>query len=301
MPEVVRIQHTIARPITLEGFGFWTGKDIRVEFHPALPGTGVVFIRTDLPGEPQIPASVEYQIKKPRQTSLRCGDAQVDMVEHLLAALYGLNIDNCKVCVNQPEMPGFDGSSRVFASALIKTGISPQPARRPTRIVYKKIKVGDNDHWIEVRPSYTGKTSFVYHLDYPQGTSIPSQSFRYVFDPENFITQLVSCRTFLMKEEADQLLAAGKCQRVTTKDVLVFDENGPIDNTLLFPDECVRHKLLDMIGDFSLGQCDWVGEFIAYRSGHQMSADCVRALLKDTVLIETDVVPVHENSFAAKV
>lgn len=300
MAEPVRMQHTITKPVVLEGFGFWSGKDVRVEFRPALPGTGIVFIRTDLPGQPRITASADHQISKPRQTSLRQNDAQVDMIEHLMAALVGLQIDNCEIHVDQQEMPGLDGSSRFFTEVLLKAGIVAQPASRPQRVVYKKLRVGDENHWIEVNPSYTGKTCFIYHLDYPKDSPIASQSFRYISTPENFITQLVACRTFLTKPEADQLLDAGLCQRVSPKDVLVFDKDGPMENQMLFPEECARHKLLDMLGDFSLGQCDWVGEFVAFRSGHQMNVDCVKMLLDKTVYIESDVVPVHENLFTRK-
>lgn len=300
MAEPVRMQHTITKPVVLEGFGFWSGQDVRVEFRPALPGTGIVFVRTDLPNQPRIPACVHNQVSKPRQTSLRQDDVQVDMIEHLMASLVGLQIDNCEIDVDRQEMPGLDGSSRFFTEALLKAGIVAQPAFRPQRVVYKKVRVGDDRHWIEVNPSYTGKTCFVYHLDYPEGSPIASQSFRYIATPENFITQLVACRTFLTKAEADQLLDAGLCGRVSTKDVLVFDRDGPIDNQMLFPDECARHKLLDMLGDFALGQCDWVGEFVAFRSGHQMNVDCVKKLLDKTVYIESDVVPIHENLFTQK-
>ena len=111
----------------------------------------------------------------------------------------------------------------------------------------------------------------------------------------------MSCRTFLTKDEADQLLAMGLCMRVSPRDVLVFDENRkPIDNTLLFSDECARHKVLDMLGDFSLGGCDWVGEFVAYRSGHHLNVDCVRELLKKTVYFESDRVESHTSTFKTK-
>ncbi len=147
---------------------------------------------------------------------------------------------------------------------------------------------------------YLDKTCFIYHLDYPEDSPISSQSFRYVSAPENFITQIVACRTFLTKQEADQLLDAGLCQRVSSQDVLVFDKDGPIENKMLFPEECARHKLLDMLGDFSLGQCDWVGEFVAFRSGHHLNVECVKALLDKTVYIESDVVPIHKNLFTRK-
>ncbi|MCL2349622.1 MAG: UDP-3-O-acyl-N-acetylglucosamine deacetylase [Planctomycetaceae bacterium] len=301
MPETARMQQTLAKPSTVEGFGFWTGKDVRVELHPAPVGAGVYFVRVDLPERPVIPVIPECHAIKPRQTSLAKDGVQIDMTEHLLAALYGFNIDNCEVRINAAEMPGIDGSSRVFASAILQGGITTQPAIRPRRIVYKNIRVGDDEHWIEAKPSFNGLTTFVYHLDYGPNSPIERQSYRFVFSPENFVLHLMSCRTFLTKREADQLLAAGMCSRVSPKDVLVFDDDKkPIDNKLIYPDECARHKVLDMLGDFSLGNCDWVGELVAYRSGHHLNIDCVRELLKKTVLLESDTVSAHTTALTAK-
>ena len=301
MSEMVRMQHTLAKPAIVEGFGFWTGQDIRIEFHPARTDVGLSFVRVDLPNQPVIPVSPEYHLRKPRQTSLVNGDAQVDMIEHVLAALYGLQIDNCEIRVNAPEMPGIDGSSQFFAAAILKAGIITQPAIRSKRVVYKEFRVGTEDNWIEVKPSYNGQTKFVYHLDYGDDNPIQRQSFRYIFSPENFILQLMSCRTFLTKAEADQLLAMGLCSRVTPRDVLVFgDQHLPINNNLLFQNECARHKVLDMLGDFALGGCDWVGEFTAYRSGHHLNVECVKELQQKTVYIESNIVSSHANSFHAK-
>ena len=301
MPELVRMQHTLAKPAIVEGFGFWTGLDIRVEFHPAKAGTGLNFVRVDLPNQPVIPVAADYHFHKPRQTSLASRDAQVDMIEHVTAALFGLQIDNCEIRVNAAEMPGLDGSSQYFVAALLQAGIITQPATRPKRVVYKTVRVGNDQSWIEAKPSYNGETKFVYHLDFGNGNPIERQSYRFVFSPEQFILHLMSCRTFLTKAEADQLLAQGLCSRVSPRNVLVFDENGhPVDNILLFPDECARHKVLDMLGDFSLGRCDWVGEFVAYRSGHHLNVECVRELLKKTVYIESNTVESHANTFKTK-
>lgn len=301
MPEMVRMQHTLAKPAAVDGFGFWTGQDIRVEFHPTRAGSGLFFVRDDLPDKPVIPVSPDYHLLKPRQTSLISGDAQVDMIEHVLAALYGLQIDNCEIRVNAAEMPGIDGSSQYFAAAILKAGITTQPATRPKRVVYKTVKVGDEKSWIEAKPSYNGETKFVYHLDYGDNNPIKRQSYRLIFSPENFILQLMSCRTFLTKAEADHLLEMGLCSRVSPRDVLVFgDDQQPIDNTLLFPDECARHKVLDMLGDFALGGCDWVGEFVAYRSGHHLNVECVQELLGKTVYIESNVVAPHTSTFKTK-
>ncbi len=114
-----RYQNTIAEPVSVEGFGYWSGLDVRVEFRPAEPHTGIVFVRTDLPRLCRIPAQVTNRIEIPRRTSLRAHGFTVEMVEHVMASLAGLQIDNCEIWVNRAEMPGCDGSSRPFVDALL--------------------------------------------------------------------------------------------------------------------------------------------------------------------------------------
>jgi UDP-3-O-[3-hydroxymyristoyl] N-acetylglucosamine deacetylase len=124
----------VARPAAVEGFGYWSGRDVRVEFHPAPANTGVVFCRSDLKPPAWIPAAVENRTEAPRRTTLAVPGAAVEMVEHILAALAGLQIDNCQVRVDAPEMPGGDGSSLVFVQALQEAGAveqgEPSPANR---------------------------------------------------------------------------------------------------------------------------------------------------------------------------
>jgi UDP-3-O-[3-hydroxymyristoyl] N-acetylglucosamine deacetylase/UDP-3-O-[3-hydroxymyristoyl] N-acetylglucosamine deacetylase/3-hydroxyacyl-[acyl-carrier-protein] dehydratase len=276
-----RMQHTIATEATVEGFGYWTGKDVRVIFEPSFPNTGIVFVREDLPGEPEIPAQVRYRVEKPRQTALKNGPAGVHMIEHVMATLCGLEIDNCRVRVNRPEMPGCDGSSFAFMKALLAARILPQPITRERRVIRRPVRVGDDSRWIEATPSPQGETVFRYRLEYDAAHPIESQSFECVLSPSEFRKQLACARTYVTREEADMLRSHGLGTRATAKDVLVFDHGGPIDNALHFPNECARHKVLDMIGDLSLGGCDWVGEFTGYRSGHQLNAELLRQLLQD--------------------
>lgn len=276
------MQHTIATEAMIEGFGYWTGKDVRVTFEPSRPNTGIVFVREDLPGEPEIPAQVHYRVEKPRQTALKNGAAGVHMIEHVMATLCGLEIDNCRVRVNRPEMPGCDGSSLGFTKALLKARILAQPAARECRVIHKTVRVGDDSRWIEASPSPEGRKVFRYRLEYDAEHPIDSQSFETVMNPEQFQRQLACARTYVTREEADMLRSHGLGTRATAKDVLVFDHGGPIDNALHFPNECARHKVLDMLGDLSLAGCDWIGEFTGYRSGHQLNAELLRRLLKES-------------------
>ena len=273
-----RPQRTISAAASVAGKGYWSGQAVCVEFRPAGPDAGIVFVRRDLEGAPRVPATIAHRTETPLRTTLCAGDAGVDMVEHVMAALAGLQIDNCEVWVDRQEMPGCDGSAAPFVEALLAAGIADQGAVRAQRVVRKVIRLGDEESWIEARPCCSGKTILQHELDYGGGNPIGRQSLEVVLSPELFEKGLASSRTFLFQHEAAALQAQGLGQSVTCKDLLVFGPDGPIDNELRFPDECVRHKLLDMVGDLALAGCDLVGRFIAHRSGHQLNAELVRTI-----------------------
>jgi UDP-3-O-[3-hydroxymyristoyl] N-acetylglucosamine deacetylase len=282
--QATRNQRTIAAPAAVEGIGYWSGRDVRLEFRGAEANTGIVFVRDDLPGSPRIPATVEHRVEVPRRTTLQCGEASVEMVEHVMAALAGLQIDNCEIHVNQPEMPGCDGSSMPYVEALSNAGAIAQNAERPRRIVRKIIRMGDEQSWIEARPNGSGRTVLRYDLDYGANCAIGRQSLEITLSPKFFHVSLAPSRTFVLESEAAMMRDRGLGQRATFKDLLIFDGRGPIDNELRFPDECVRHKLVDMIGDLALAGCDLIGHFVAYRSGHRLNADLVRAVVAQNEL-----------------
>ena len=252
---------------------------MRVEFCPAEPDTGIVFVRDDLRGCPQIAATIDNWTETPLRTTLRCADAGVEMVEHVMAALAGLQIDNCQVRVDQAEMPGCDGSCLPLVEALREAGIVEQNAARPQRIIREIIRLGDRQSWIEARPCCSGETVLEHELDYGSENPIGRQRLEISLSPQSFRDDLAPSRTFIFQQEAEALQARGLGQRVTPGDLLVFGPDGPIDNQLRFADECVRHKLLDMVGDLALAGCDLIGRFTAYRSGHRLNAELVRAIL----------------------
>jgi len=286
-----RNQNTLVKSVTLTGFGFWTGKDVSIQFRPAPPDTGIVFVRSDLFGYPRIPALVCNREEKPRQTSLACLGARVDMVEHILAALYGLRIDNCEIWTDQPEMPGFDGSSQVFVTALNKAGIAAQAAKRPVRIVTRAFHVGSDWSYMVVTTNRRGVCELQYTLVPEAKYPIQMQQCQTELSPENFCEELAMTRTFIAKDEANALLAQGLCQRVTPQNVLILTGDGPQENRFLYENECARHKTLDMVGDFALLGCDLVGTFESFRGGHSLNAECVRQLLDRTMLLNTKGVP----------
>ena len=274
-----RNQRTIASSVVTAGVGYWSGRDVRVEFRPAAAQTGIVFVRADLPDCPRIPAVVQHCVEIPRRTSLRRGEASVEMIEHVMAALAGLQIDNCEVWVDQTEMPGCDGSCLPFVDALNVAGIVQQDVVRQRLVIRRAIRLGNSESWIEASPCCSGQTILKYELDYGAGNPIGRQSLEVSLSPRHFHVNLAPSRTFMLEAEATAMKAQGLGRRATFKDLLVFGPGGPIDNRLRFPDECVRHKLADMIGDFALAGCDLIGRFTAYRSGHRLNAELVRAIV----------------------
>jgi UDP-3-O-acyl N-acetylglucosamine deacetylase len=282
---VSRQQNTLAAPAAVTGFGYWSGRDVRVEFRPAPPDTGVVFVRGDLEKPVRIAARVDNRIETPRRTTLRSGGASVEMVEHILAALAGLQVDNCEVWVDAPEMPGCDGSSLPFVEAIDAIGIVPQAAVRSLLVIHEISRLGNEESWIEARPATGGGLTAKYRLDYGRDNAIGRQTLALTVTPDSFRRELAPSRTFMLKNEADWLRSQGLGKRTTTKDLLIFEGEGPIDNELRYPDECVRHKLLDLVGDLALAGCDLLGHFVAHKSGHRLNAELVRILLTEGELV----------------
>ena len=270
-------QRTIAAPARVHGFGYWRGEDVTVEFRPAEADRGIVFVRTDGESPLSIQAVVENRIEIPRRTVLRRQGVTVEMVEHILAALRGLGVDNCEVHVNRPEMPGFDGSSHPFVEAIQSVGIQQQCLPRRYLKVTAPLRVADNHSWVEAYPS--DRLQLEYHLDYQDESPIGQQSLVLDLDDSSFCQELATARTFLTMAEAEEMRRLGIGQRVTPRDLLIFGPDGPLENELRFPDECVRHKTLDLLGDLALAGLPVLGRFIAYRSGHRQNALMVRAIL----------------------
>lgn len=274
------MQSTIAHPVSVTGFGYWSGKDIRVEFRPGMADTGIVFVRSDIGPHARIAACVENRVDMPRRTNLRYGDANVEMVEHVLAALSGLRIDNCEVWVDQAEMPGCDGSAQAYVAVLDKTDRIRQDTAAPLLQVTETIRVTESDQWVEARPAVGGGFLVEYRLDYPHAPAIGRQIAKFAITPEVFRQEMAPSRTFVLEHEAKQMLHLGLGKRVTSQDLLLFNDTGPVDNQLHFDNECARHKALDLVGDLALAGCRLEGHFVAHCSGHQLNAMATRALLE---------------------
>lgn len=273
-----RYQRTIAEPVEVQGIGFLTGALVRLRFRPAPPRTGIVFARTDLPGRVILPAQIAQVTGTQRRTVLGRGAAQIGLVEHVLAALAGLRIDNCTLELNAPEPPGLDGSARQFVSALHEAGIVLQPSRRLVLTVDEPITVAHQGATLAIHPGSADELKISYTLDYGFPSPLGTQMHTQVVTPDRFATDIAACRTFILEEEALELRSQGLGARTSNSDLLVFGKQGPIGNALRFANEPARHKILDIIGDLSLLGHDLRGHIVAYRSGHSLNVELVRKL-----------------------
>lgn len=276
---VPRCQRTIRRPVAVTGFGYFSGQDVRVEFRPAAAGSGVTFVRCDRSPAACVPVSPALRLDVPRRTTLEWSGVRVEMVEHVLAALAGLAIDNCEIWVDAAEMPGCDGSALAFAEAIESVGAVEQTAPVRQLHVRRRIRVGDEQNWIEASPARGGRLSIAFDLDYSSHPAIGHQTIRLSISPASFRTELAPCRTFLEEEAAHAMIARGIGTRVTPQNLLIFGSSGPIDNTLRFHNECVRHKVLDVVGDLALTGREVVADVVAYRSGHRLHAELARQMM----------------------
>jgi UDP-3-O-[3-hydroxymyristoyl] N-acetylglucosamine deacetylase len=272
-----RPQQTLATSSTLRGFGLFTNAEVHVRFLPAPTGHGLVFERTDLPGQPRIPARIEFLAAEERRTKLESRGASVEMTEHLLAALAGLQIDNCLIQLTGPELPGVDGSALPYVEALLAAGLVTQEVPRETFRVSQPELIEDAGASLTAEPCAAG-LRIRYELNYGPASPIPAQEAEFLVTPEIFVSEIASARTFVLEKEIAYLRERGYGRHVTYQDLLVFGEAGPIENPLRAINECARHKLLDCLGDLALTGCDVQGQIRAFRTGHRHNHELARRI-----------------------
>jgi UDP-3-O-acyl N-acetylglucosamine deacetylase len=266
------------RPGRVEGIGFLTGALVQLRFVPAPPDSGVVFVRTDLPGTPRVAAHVSAVTGTARRTTLGEPPAQVGLVEHVLAALAGLRIDNCTVELDAPEPPGLDGSAWGFVQSLARAGICTQPAPRPRVAVRAPIVLHARGASLALYPPEGPGLTLSYFLDYGDASPIGRQCHTLDLTPGSFLRDLARSRTFLLADEALELRRQGLGASTRASDLVVFGPRGPIDNRLRWANEPARHKLLDVVGDLALLGADLEGRLVACRSGHPLNVELARRL-----------------------
>ncbi|MBK8976417.1 MAG: UDP-3-O-[3-hydroxymyristoyl] N-acetylglucosamine deacetylase [Planctomycetes bacterium] len=283
--------------MTFRGVGLHTGRETTMELRPAEAGTGIVFVRTDVEGEPTVRAATAYLKTRERRTCLHHGQAEVFTVEHLLATLWALRVDNCEVMIDGEEAPGMDGSAREFVDAIRAAGIVEQRATRSTFRVSEPIYVRDGDASLVALPG-DGGLQIDYNLDYPNGVGTLSsrrQTVSFRLSPETFAEQIAPARTFVFEHEVEPLVAAGLGKGANYQNTLVLGPGGVKENTLRTEDEPSRHKVLDLIGDLSIVSVDLDAHVIATRSGHGLNMQLVQALQEEIEIAENRGDFVHDS------
>jgi UDP-3-O-acyl-N-acetylglucosamine deacetylase len=225
-------------------------------------------------------------LPRQRRTAIGRDEVVIELVEHVVAALHGMQIDNCLVTLDAPEPPGFDGSCRPLVEAILEAGRVQQDAPRPCRIIDRVLSVGTAAQSLTLRPLSRPGLAISYHLDYGPHSPIRPQNRTFVLTPDAFAAEIAACRTFVLDSEVAALKDQGLGRGLTHQDLLVFGPRGPIDNQLLFPDECARHKILDCIGDFALLGTDLWGHIHACCTGHTDNHDATALILDHERLLE---------------
>jgi UDP-3-O-[3-hydroxymyristoyl] N-acetylglucosamine deacetylase len=270
------MQTTLRRAIRFEGVGLHTGAHAAIEVAPAQPDTGIVF-SLGAPDDPRrrviVPALSEYVIDTSRATVLGRDGASVSTTEHLLSALYGMGVANAEISVDGPEIPIGDGSARGFVEAIENAGIKKQDRRRPFAALGEPFVVQVGDRMVAMLPSPVFRVRFVADFPPPIGT----QYYYGEIDAQRYRDDIAGARTFGYLHEVEALRARGLALGGSLDNALVFAPEGAMQ-ALRWPNEVVRHKVLDLIGDFALLGAWPLCEVVAIKSGHELHALATRAL-----------------------
>lgn len=294
-------QKTIGSPFTLSGCGLHTGLDVHLTVNPAPADTGIVFVRTDLPEAPRIPALADYVVDTSRGTTIGIGEARVSTIEHLMAALWTLGVDNAEVHLDGPEVPILDGSAREAAQRVVEVGMVDQEAEREYFQVQEKAVYSDGAHGVElaVFPDDTYVVDVL--IDYQ--SKVLGHQFSSYMDGDDFAAQVAPCRTFVFLHELEQLRAHNLIKGGDLANALVITERAvsqeeldriaevfnkphvePSETGILsrdplyFENEPARHKLLDVLGDLALVGRRIRGRVVARRPGHHANTELAKLL-----------------------
>lgn len=277
-------QKTIRDEIAFTGIGLHTGSLTTMKFAPAPAGSGVAFVRTDLPGWPRIPALIENVVGVIRGTSLGAGTAQVHTVEHVCSALYALGIDNVTVELNGSEPPVADGSSRPFMETLLRAGVQEQETPKAFFSPKEPISYRQNETGITLEPGEGLTISCQLVYDHPM---IGNQEGTFVIDEPSYSLEISSARTFCFDYEVEALKRKGLARGGSLDNAVVvgMDRIHNKEKTLRYPNEFVRHKVLDLIGDLSLLGKSIQGKITAVKIGHGHNINFVKELAKADRLV----------------
>jgi UDP-3-O-[3-hydroxymyristoyl] N-acetylglucosamine deacetylase len=276
---MMRSQRTVKNAIPCEGIGLHSGKAVKIMIKPAPVDTGVVFIRTDL-GGCEIKAVAANTAATSYATTLCRNGATVKTVEHLLAAFAGLNIDNAFVELDAEEVPIMDGSAGPFIRLIADAGIQTQEKIQAVLKVIKPVFVREGNKQIAIWPADAPSISYFIDFNHPM---LKEQSLQYLPSEEEFLREVADARTFGFLSDVKTLQANGLAKGASLDNAVALAEDSVLNKEgLRYKDEFVRHKILDLIGDFSLAGMPIIGHIVAHKSGHALNAQMVSKLLHST-------------------
>ncbi len=270
------MQKTIKTAVIVSGIGLHTGQNTSITLRPAKADEGIYFCRVDLPGKPSVklePPSIVTDPSVSRCSIIEANGVRVMTVEHLLAALNGLGIDNLIIEINGPEVPGLDGSSLDFVKAIESAGVEELKLPRRYLEIQQPILVSNEKASIVIVPSKDFEVSYTLDYDHPL---LRTQRVSFDIRRETFLQDIAPARTFCLESEAQEIQSRGLGKGANHQNTLVISDKGPLDNAFRFEDECARHKVLDIVGDLFLLGLGIRGKVHALRSGHSLN----RALVK---------------------
>jgi UDP-3-O-[3-hydroxymyristoyl] N-acetylglucosamine deacetylase len=266
------MQHTLGRPFRVAGVGLRGGLPAEVEVRPAPRDTGRVFVVDGV----AIPATIDNVVDTRLATTLGRGAARVSLVEHLCAALYAAGVDNAEILVDGDELPVLDGSARLWGAAVAAAGLRPQFAARRPLVVRAPVEVGTEDAWARFEPADHFALDLTIAFEHP---TIRTQRFVGVGTGAAFFTELAWARTFGFYRDAEALRALGMARGASLDNTVVYDDTGVMNPSgLRAPDEAVRHKALDAVGDAALLGAPIHGRFTGFRAGHALHLALLREL-----------------------
>jgi UDP-3-O-[3-hydroxymyristoyl] N-acetylglucosamine deacetylase len=287
------LEQTIAEPLEFAGVGLHSGAPVTMRLLAAAAGSGIVFRRTDLDNF-EIPAIGRNVAKVSYATSLMRQGVLISTTEHLLSALIGMGVDNVIVELDNLELPILDGSALPYVEAILRVGIREQRRRREAVRVLQPVEVREGDKFIGVYPGTGYRIS--YTIDFP--APIGQQKTCIDLATETYGSEIAAARTFGYKADERRLRDMGLIRGASPANAIILGENGPINGPLRFPDEYVRHKVLDLIGDLALAGRRLEGHVVAVRAGHAMHTAFVARLMKDRSAWELAHVPVEAPAAA---
>jgi len=271
------MQRTIAEPIAFSGIGLHTGNLTTVTFRPAAPDSGVTFYRTDMPGRPSIRAEIDQVVDVSRGTTIGNGEIRVHTVEHVLAAIVGMGIDNLDIDVDANETPVGDGSSLPFMTVLKKAGIVEQDRERKYIKIEEPVYYRNGDVTLSVLPADELRVTMTIAFDH---VAVGTQYASFTITPETFESEIASARTFCFLREVKMLQDQGLIRGGTLENAVVIGDESILNDDLRFPDEFVRHKVLDLLGDLFLLGRPIKGHIVAVKSGHAMHVKFTQLIKK---------------------